>query len=209
MLALALLLAELSRYPILDPGVQAHYLSSYDRSGGNDDGFEGTYSALYVDAKGEHVIFDVKGPGTLYNLWFTSRVNGWSPLGTGRIRFYFDDEAIPRIDMDIDELFSGRHPPFAPPHVYNAFQSTGGYVSTLPFPFGKRLRITTEKRVGFYNAYYHTFGRDRGARGSTRDELVRSLLLLFPDALLGRIRDRAREREPESDPGPLVGGSRR
>jgi hypothetical protein len=72
MLALALLLMELSRYPILEPGVQAHYLSSYDRSGGNDDGFDGTYSALHVDAKGEQVIVDVKGPGTLYNLWFTS-----------------------------------------------------------------------------------------------------------------------------------------
>ena len=54
MLALALLLMELPRYPILDPGVQAHYLSSYDRSEGNDDGFDGRYSALYVDAKGEH-----------------------------------------------------------------------------------------------------------------------------------------------------------
>jgi len=58
MLALVLLQVSLSRYPILDPGVQAHYLSSYDRSGGNDDGFDGTYSALYVDARGEQVIFD-------------------------------------------------------------------------------------------------------------------------------------------------------
>jgi hypothetical protein len=169
MLALALLQMELSRYPILDSGVQAHYLSSYDRSGGNDDGFDGTYSALYVDAKGEHVIFDVKGPGTLYNLWFTSRVNGWSPLGSGRIRFYFDDEANPRIDMDIDELFSGRNPPFAPPSVYHAFQSTGGYVSTMPFPFGRRLKITTEKRVGFYNAYYHTYSPDRLVSSWTRE----------------------------------------
>ncbi len=174
MLALALFLTELSRYPILDPAVQAHYLSSYDRSGGNDDGFDGTYSALYVDAKGEHVIFDVKGPGTLYNLWFTSRVNGWSALGTGRIRFYFDDEASSRIDMDIDELFSGRHPPFAPPHVYHAFESTGGYVSTLPFPFGKRLKITTEKRVGFYNAYYHTYSPDRVVASWTTESVSRA-----------------------------------
>jgi hypothetical protein len=172
MLALALFLTELSRYPILDPGVQAHYVSSYDRAGGNDDGFDGTYSALYVDEKGEHVIFDVKGPGSLFTLWFTSRVNGYSPLGTGRLRFYFDDEAAPRIDMDIDEFFSGRHPPFAPPLVYNAFQSTGGYVSTLPFPFGKRLKITTEKRVGFYNAYYHTYSPDRAIASWTRESVA-------------------------------------
>jgi hypothetical protein len=154
-------LVDLSRYPILEPDVQAHYLSSYDRSGGNDDGFDGTYSALYIDARAEHVIFDVKGPGTLYNLWFTSRVNGRSPLGTGRIRFYFDDEPSPRLDMDVDELFSGRTAPFAPPFVYHAFQSTGGYPSYIPFAFQKRLKITTERRVGFYNAYYHTYAPDR------------------------------------------------
>jgi hypothetical protein len=168
MLALALLLTELSRYPILDPGVQAHYLSSYDRSGGNDDGFDGTYSALYVDSNGEHVIFDVQGPGTLYTLWFTSRVNGWSPLGTGRIRFYFDGERDPRIDVDIDEFFSGRTAPFAPPYVFNAFESTGGYVSTMPFPFARGLKITTERRVGFYNAYYHMYSPDRAVSSWTR-----------------------------------------
>ena len=102
MLALALLQISLSRYPILDPGVQAHYLSSHDRAGGNDDGFDGTYSALYVDANGEQVIFDVKGPGTLYTLWFTSRVNGWSPLGTGRIRF--EDLEVQRVPGDLVQL---------------------------------------------------------------------------------------------------------
>ncbi len=56
-------LARFERYPLLVPDAQAHYLSSHDRTGGNDDGFDGTYSALYVDARGENVIFDVKGPG--------------------------------------------------------------------------------------------------------------------------------------------------
>ena len=79
----------------------------------------------------------------------------------GRIKFYFDDEETPRIDMDADELFSGRHAPFKPPFVYHAFQSTGGYVSYLPYPFQGRLEITTEHRVGFYNAYYHTYAPDR------------------------------------------------
>ncbi len=160
---------ELSRYPILQPDVQAHYLSSTDRTGGNDDGFDGTYSELYTDENGEHVILDVEGPGTLYNLWFTSRVNGWSPLGSGHIKFYFDGEPKPRLDMDIDELFSGRHPPFVSPFVYHAFQSTGGYVSYMPFPFRKHLKVTTEKRVGFYNAYYHTYASDRAVESWTAD----------------------------------------
>jgi hypothetical protein len=169
-------------YPRLRSDVQAHYVSSYDRTGGNDDGFDGTYSAIYVDESGEHVIFDVKGPGTLYNLWFTSRVNGRSPLGWGRIKFYFDDEASPRIDMDVDDLFSGRNAPFVPPFVYHAFQSTGGYVSYLPFGFQKRLKITTENRVGFYNAYYHSYAPDRIVETWTGQEDTSALERLWTRA---------------------------
>ena len=61
----------LEQLPYLHANVLSRYVSSYDRSGGNDDGFRGTYSALYVDDNGEHVIFDEKGPGCVYNLWFT------------------------------------------------------------------------------------------------------------------------------------------
>jgi hypothetical protein len=167
------------RYPFLQLDAQAHYLSSFDRSGGNDDGFDGTYSALYVDTKGEHVIFDVKGPGTLFNLWFTSRENGFAPLGWGRLRFYFDDETTPSIDMDADEFFSGRHEPFAPPFVYHNFESSGGYASYMPFPFAKRLKITTQRRVGFYNAYYHTFSSDRTVTTWSADDDRSGLTDLF------------------------------
>jgi hypothetical protein len=62
---------DLSLLPNIYPNVQSYYLSSYDRTGGNDDGFRGTYSQLYVDDNGEHVIFDANGPGCVYNLRFT------------------------------------------------------------------------------------------------------------------------------------------
>ena len=48
---------DLSSLPYIYPNVESYYLSSYDRTGGNDDGFRGTYSQLYIDDKGEHVIF--------------------------------------------------------------------------------------------------------------------------------------------------------
>jgi len=60
-LLLALLAnANFADYPRLRSDVQAHYVSSYDRTGGNDDGFDGTYSALYVDESGEHVSGEVE-----------------------------------------------------------------------------------------------------------------------------------------------------
>lgn len=154
-------IAAFDRYPIVEDDAQMLYLSSYDRSGGNDDGFKGTYSALSVDARGEHVIFDARGPGCVYTLWFTSRVDGWSGLDWGRLRFYFDDEETPRLDIEADELFAGTRPPFAAPFVYGPFTSTGGHVMQLPIPFAKRLRITTERRAGFYNLAYKLFAADR------------------------------------------------
>lgn len=39
----------LSELPRIYSNVESYYLSSYDRTGGNDDGFMGTYSQLYVD----------------------------------------------------------------------------------------------------------------------------------------------------------------
>lgn len=163
-------IAQFGRYPLLPSDVEAHYLSSFDRTGKNDDGFAGRYSALYVDERGEHVIFDVKGPGSVYTLWFTSRENGWAKLGWGRLKFYFDDEQEPRLDIDADEFFSGRRPPFMPPFVFDRFASSGGYVSYLPFPFQRRLRITTENRVGFYNVYYHTYAPSRRVESWTGRE---------------------------------------
>ncbi|MEN7973754.1 MAG: hypothetical protein ABFR47_07965 [Verrucomicrobiota bacterium] len=47
--------------PYFLEGTQVRQVSSYDRHGGNDDGFNGTYSALYIDANGEHVMFDEIG----------------------------------------------------------------------------------------------------------------------------------------------------
>lgn len=148
-------------YPRLKPHTQAHYVSSYDRTGANDDGFDGTYSALYVDDNGEHVIFDERGPGVLYTLWFTSRVSGWSELAWGRLRFYVDDEPTPRLDVDANAFFRSRIDAFRAPFVFGPFQSTGGHTSYVPLPFEQRLKITTERRAGFYNAFYHTYASDQ------------------------------------------------
>ncbi len=145
---------DLSLLPNLYPNVRSCYISSYDRTGGNDDGFRGTFSQLYVDDRGEHVIFDANGPGCIYNLWFTgdNRRLQW-----GKIRFYFDGEQAARFECEAEELFSGQRAPFVYPLVTHAFLSSGGYSCSTPLPFADRLRITTEKTVGFYNIYYQLY----------------------------------------------------
>lgn len=142
---------DLSLLPYIYSNVESYYLSSYDRTGGNDDGFRGTYSQLYIDDKGEHVIFEEDGPGCIYNFWFTGSGRN---LHWGKIRFYFDGEKTPRIEYEAKEFFSGLHRPFVYPLVTHSFISSGGFSCSTPIPFNKHLKVTTEKTVGFYNIYY-------------------------------------------------------
>ncbi len=161
--------------PNLYPEVKACYISSYDRTGGNDDGFNGTYSALYTDDNGEHVIFNQEGPGCIYNIWFTG--SGRS-LHWGRIKFYFDGEKTPRISYSPQELFSGQNPPFVFPLVTHAYVSSGGFSSSVPIPFAKHLKITTEKKAGFYNMYYHLY-KNKTVSSWTGKEDYNQLIALF------------------------------
>jgi hypothetical protein len=147
-------------WPAIAIGFESRGLSSFDRAGGNDDGFTGRYSTLYRLPSGEHVIVDVIGPGRLNNFWFTSGDSGHAPLDLGKIRIYLDDNVQPRSAIDANVLFSGNAPGFPHDLVFDNRRSTGGFVSWVRIPFERRLRITTDKEPFFYNAQYETFPVD-------------------------------------------------
>ena len=57
-------------------------ISSYDRTGGNDDGFNGTYS--YLRKEGDKLfIAEMKGPGIINRIWTPTPTND-------TLEFYFD-----------------------------------------------------------------------------------------------------------------------
>jgi len=143
-------------WPVITPGVLGRSVSSYDRSGGNRDGFAGTYGALYTTPAGEHVLLDALGPGVLHTLWFTGPQEGGAGFDLGLLRFTFDNERTPRIEVDSRALFAGVTSPFLPPLVADSRVSSGGYVSWVPLPYASRLLVTSERRAGFYAAYYDT-----------------------------------------------------
>ena len=149
----------ISEWARIVPGVEARAITSYDRGGGNDDGFGGTYSELYAMGD-EHVIFDAAGPGVLRTLWFTSAVDGNGPLSLGTVKFYFDDEAKPRYAVDADALYAGATAPFVAPLVAGNQVSSGGFASWVPLVYRGRLKITTARRPGFYQAFYDTLPPD-------------------------------------------------
>jgi len=164
--------------PLLEEGVRAGYVSSFDRTGGNDDGFSRKYSSLRLTRTGEEVLLELTSPGVIYSMWFTGPGSG-APLDCGKLRFYFDGARRPRLTIDANDLFSGKDPRFPAPLVAGPDVSTGGYVSYVPIPFSKSILVTASRRPGFYHIFYHVYTRGRPVKSWTGKEDLSFLKRLF------------------------------
>ena len=154
----------LAAWPRLTEESSPLSFSSFDRTGGNADGFDGNYSALYQGRNSEEVLVDAPGPGVLDTLWFTGPDEGGAGLALGTLRFYFDDERQPRLVLRGSQLFGGHHPAFPAPLVADNQTSTGGFVSWVPLPFARRLVLSASRRPGFYAAHLRRFTQGRNVR---------------------------------------------
>ena len=89
-------LYRLDRLPQLKPSVKVGSVSSYDRTGGNDDGFSGKYS--FVRKEGDALVLaDLKGPGVIWRIWTPTPSDDM-------FEFYFDGEAKQRITFNFRDL---------------------------------------------------------------------------------------------------------
>ena len=137
-------LYRLDRLPAFKTSVKVGSISSYDRTGGNDDGFSGKYSFVRKDAEGL-VLADLKGPGVIYRVW--------TPTPSDDVmEFLFDGELQPRVSVKFRDLFLGKHPAFPRPLV--GF-GVGGYYCYVPLPFAKSCVVRMRApRVQFYQINY-------------------------------------------------------
>ncbi len=133
-----------------DPGARMIGFSSYDRTGGNNDGFNGTYSKIRVEG-GNSVLAEVDGPGIIQRIWFTHTVGERPGLLDGKrehIRFYLDGSPHPALDIPLEELFSGDHSLFPAPLVT---RGSGGFACYVPVPFRNGCKVLVEGQgVRFY-----------------------------------------------------------
>lgn len=140
-------LSRLDLLPRLRGSVKVACVSSYDRAGGNDDGFSGRHS--FIRKEGDAlVIADLKGPGCVYRIW--------TPTPTDDpVELYFDGEAQPRLTIPFRKLFDGSRPPFVNPvSGYGA----GGFWTYLPLPYRESLKVLVRApRVQFYQINYATY----------------------------------------------------
>ena len=146
----ALGLPELSRLDLLPrfkPSVKVASISSYDRTGGNDDGFSGKYSFVRKEGDGL-VIADLQGPGVIYRIWTPTPTD--DPM-----EFYFDGETEPHVKIRYRDLFDGSKAPFLAPVV--GFGS-GGFYCYLPMPYKVSCKVIIRApRVQFYQINYATY----------------------------------------------------
>jgi hypothetical protein len=121
---------------VIDPAAKVGMISSYDRTGGNDDGFSGKYSFIRKEPGGL-VLADLQGPGII------TRFHTPTPTDDV-VEFYFDGEAEPRIRMKVNEMFDGAHAPFLAPLVWTG---VGGSVSYTPLAYRKSCKVLVKAEM--------------------------------------------------------------
>lgn len=133
--------------PVLRESSRVASISSYDRTGGNNDGFGGQYSYVRKEKDGL-VLADLKGPGVIYRIW--------TPTPTDDVmEFYFDGQSEPSIRVGFRELFMGKHPVFVRPLVG---YGVGGFYSYVPLPYEKSCKVFIRAgNMRFYQINYASY----------------------------------------------------
>ncbi len=140
-------LYRLDLLPAFKPSVAVGSVSSYDRTGGNDDGFSGRYSFVRREDDGL-VLADLQGPGVIHRIW--------TPTPTDDLlEFYFDGEPEPRLKIKFRELFLGKHPRFPSPlSGYGA----GGFYTYVPISFAHSCKILARAdKIQFFQINYSRY----------------------------------------------------
>ena len=144
-------LAQVGLLPQLQEDMVVKQVSSYDPTGGNDDGFSGKYSYLRKE-DGKLVIAELEGPGIIQRIWTPTP-------SEDTIQFYFDGETNPRIELPFIDLFSGEQYPFVRPVVGN---EVGGYYCYLPIPYEKSCKVVFKgKTMQFFQIQYCEMGKNQ------------------------------------------------
>ncbi|GHJ41748.1 hypothetical protein Sm713_73570 [Streptomyces sp. TS71-3] len=150
----------LDRLPYLSAGTQTRQFSSFDRTGGNGDGFDGTYSCLKTTASG-CVLAEDHGAGEISSIWFT-RDNG-DVTATGTLTIELDGATV--LNAPLQDVVDGKQgAPFVYPLVADADQSSGGVYIKVPMPYRDSMRVTVRNNPLFYHVGYRHFTDADGVR---------------------------------------------
>jgi hypothetical protein len=139
---------DFSTLPVYSPKTYAAQESTYDRTGGNDDGFGGKYSFVRRNPDSTLVLLDIKGNGVITRFWTPTPA-------TDSLEFYIDRDDRPSFTINYMDLYSGKVTPFVAPLCANQL---GGYYCYLPIPFQSSCKIVLKaKHTQFHQIGYKLF----------------------------------------------------
>ena len=126
----------------LQKGVKTRRVSSYDKSGGNNDRLEG------ITPGQRRTLFEVKGAGVIDHIWITIAP---PPPALSRhdliLRMYWDGEANPSVEAPVGDFFGqgwDESYPFAVLPLAAGPREGRAMVSYFPMPFASGARIEIE-----------------------------------------------------------------
>jgi hypothetical protein len=169
------LLYDVSKLPEYLDSTLVAQVSTYDTTGGNDDGFSGKYSYLSRNADSSLVIFDVKGGGVINRFWTPTPTND-------TLDFYLDGSSRAALSIRYIDLFSGTVFPFIKPLCGNQL---GGYFCYFPIPFEKSCKIIFRgKKIQFHQIQYRLYAKGSRVKSFVPDLLNEEKEVLNKVALL-------------------------
>ena len=138
----------------LQPGLKSLRVSSFDKSGGNNDRLE------KIPQGERRTLADIKGPGQITHIWVTIAP---PPPTVSRhdiiLRMYWDDETTPSVEAPIGEFFGqgwNESYPMAALPLAAGPREGRAMVSYFPMPFRSRARIEIENDTGrTIDAFYY------------------------------------------------------
>ncbi|MBN1591361.1 MAG: DUF2961 domain-containing protein [Pirellulales bacterium] len=155
-------LYRLELLPRLRSADSCKMFSSYDRTGGNDDGFKGTYSKLRVE-DGNAVVAEMTGAGCIQRIHLPHSIYS-KPGLLGRkgehIRIYLDGNEKPALDVPLEDIFRGKVDGFPKPLVG---EGSGGHYCYVPIAYRDGCKVVFEgTAVKFYAVEYTTYPNAEG-----------------------------------------------
>ena len=126
-----------------------HRVSSYDRTGGNED-------FRRVTAGETLTLLDESGPGLITHVWFTISSEDPHHLKALILRMYWDGESTPSVEAPVGDFFGlGLGDYYLYQSIPLAVGSDKALNCFFPMPFQKRARITvTNESATRVEAFY-------------------------------------------------------
>lgn len=143
----------LERIAVLRPSVRTKRISSYDRTGGNND-------SISIAAGETRVIAEIAGAGIIKHIWITMAGSDPMVRRNAIIKAYWDGETEPSVLSPIGDFFGqgwGEKYNFAALPLAAAPKEGNALNSYFPMPFGNgaRLEIENDSSQPIGHFYYY------------------------------------------------------